>query len=37
MSMKKSIVRVFSANMLSLISGLVNGFVIPAVLTKEAC
>lgn len=36
MSMKKSIVRVFSANMLSLISGLVNGFVIPAVLTKEA-
>ena len=36
MSMKKSIVRVFSANMLSFISGLVNGFVIPAVLTKEA-
>ena len=36
MSMKKSIDRVFSANMLSLISGLVNGFVIPAVLTKEA-
>ena len=36
MNMKKSIVRVFSANMLSLISGLVNGFIIPAVLTKGA-
>lgn len=36
MSMKKNIFMVFSANMLSLISGLVNGFVIPAVLTKGA-
>ena len=36
MGMKKNIFMVFSANMLSLISGLVNGFVIPAVLTKGA-
>ncbi|MCQ2969789.1 MAG: capsular biosynthesis protein [Clostridium sp.] len=36
MSVKKSIARVFSANMLSLFSGLVNGFIIPAVISKSA-
>lgn len=36
MNLKKNILKVFSANILSLISGVVIGFILPAVLTVEA-
>lgn len=36
MSLKNSIIRIFSANFLSMISGIIIGFVVPAILSVES-